>query len=138
MRLALKLDFHESIADAVAENGYKITYNALGQRDFVNIGKDPVAIYNSERQEDGSFQSSSGKSVIPIALPTDTENGTQAGKNQTYYFSNLPKFDGNGTIVRYTVEEGLMDARGDFVSFETYRSTHDAEDVLVQALSTCP
>ena len=29
-----------------------------------------------------------------------------------------------------------MDARGDFVSFETYRSTHDAEDVLVQALST--
>ncbi len=58
------------------------------------------------------------------------------GKIQTYYFSNLPKFDGNGTIVRYTVEEGLMDAQGDFVSFETYRSTHDAEDVLVQALST--
>ena len=42
MRLALKLDFHESIADAVAENGYKITYNDLEQSDSVNIGKDPV------------------------------------------------------------------------------------------------
>ena len=136
MRLALKLDFHESIADAVAENRYEITYNDLEQSDSVNIGKDPVAIYNSKRQGNGSFQSSSGKSVIPIALPTDIENDTPVGKVQTYYFSNLPKFDANGTIVRYTVEEGLMDDQGDFISFEDYRSKHGSQNVLVKALST--
>lgn len=137
MSLALKLDFHESMG---TEHGYTI------KNGYVTLGKgaEETPIYNVARtveDEDGKPVSSDnsfaadqevGSSVITIKFPDEDS----AGKDQTYYFSNLPKYDTTGTIVRYTVEEGLVDNEHEtnFISFEDYIKEKGPEDALVKEL----
>lgn len=133
--LALKLTFHESMG---TEHGYTI------KNGYVTLGKgaEETPIYNVARtveDEDGKPVSSDnsfaadqevGSSVITIKYPDEDS----AGKDQEYYFSNLPKYDTTGTIVRYTVEEGLKSEDGKFISFEDYIKEKGPEDALVKEL----
>lgn len=138
--LALKLTFHESMG---TEHGYTIEkgYVTLGDE---KSGAVPTPIYNVARtvkdengkpvSSDNSFDADQevGSSVITIIFPD--EEG--AGKDQTYYFSNLPKYDTTGTIVRYTVEEGLVDSQHEtnFISFEEYIEKAEPGDALAKEL----
>ncbi len=132
--LALRLTFHESMGD---NHGYTI------ENGYVTLGKgaEETPIYNVARtvededgkpvSSDGSFgpNPDPGSSVITIKFPD--EDG--AGKDQTYYFSNLPKYDTTGTIVRYTVEEGLKSEDGKFISFEEYiAQAGDGDELAAQ------
>lgn len=133
--LALRLSFHESMGE---DHGYTIEggYVTLGN------GAEETPIYNVARtveDEDGKPVSSDnsfaadqevGSSVITIKYPDEDS----AGKDQEYYFSNLPKYDTTGTIVRYTVEEGLKSEDGKFISFEDYIKEKGPEDALVKEL----
>lgn len=129
MSLALKLDFHESMGDTAAK-GYEIDY----ENDTVSLGGgEAVPIYNQKRNtgEGNAFEEDQkGSAIIKMDLPAD---GT--GKTAAYYFSNLPKFDTAGTIVRYTVEEGLRNADGTFISFEDYRASATPDQALLTALN---
>ncbi len=134
--LALKLTFHESMGE---DHGYTIEkgYVTLGDE---KSGAVPTTIYNVKREvgtaenpvsSDESFAPGTdpGSSVIEIKFPS--EDG--AGKDQTYYFSNLPKYDTTGTIVRYTVEEGLKSEDGKFISFEEYiAQAGDGDELAAQ------
>ena len=131
--LALRLSFHESMGE---DHGYTIEggYVTLGN------GAEKTTIYNVKREvgtvenpvpSDGSFGQypDPGSSVIPIKFPD--EEG--AGKEKDYYFSNLPKYDTTGTIVRYTVEEGLKSEDGKFISFEEYiAQAGDGDELAAQ------
>ena len=76
-----------------------------------------------------------GSSVIEINLPGGTEGeDSYIPKEQYYYFSNLPKYDTTGTIVRYTVEEGLKSEDGKFISFEDYIAQAEPGDALAKEL----
>lgn len=135
--LALKLTFHESMG---TEHGYTI------KNGYVTLGKgaEETPIYNVARtveDEDGKPVSSDnsfaadqevGSSVITIKYPDEDS----AGKDQEYYFSNLPKYDTTGTIVRYTVEEGLVDSQHEtnFISFEEYIEKAEPGDALAKEL----
>lgn len=130
--LALKLTFHESMG---TEHGYTIG------DDYVMLGKgaEQTTIYNDKREigtaenpvpSDGSFgqDPDPGSSVITIDFPDENDE-----KDQTYYFSNLPKYDTTGTIVRYTVEEGLKSEDGKFISFEEYiAQAGDGDELAAQ------
>lgn len=137
LSLALRLTFHESMGE---DHGYTIEkgYVTLGDE---KSGAVPTPIYNVARtvkdengkpvSSDNSFAADQevGSSVITIKFPD--EDG--AGKDQTYYFSNLPKYDTTGTIVRYTVEEGLKSEDGKFISFEEYiAQAGDGDELAAQ------
>lgn len=136
--LALKLTFHESMGE---DHGYTIEkgYVTLGDE---KSGAVPTPIYNVARtvedengkpvSSDNSFAADQevGSSVITIKFPS--EDG--AGKDQYYYFSNLPKYDTTGTIVRYTVEEGLKSEDGKFISFDEYIEKAGPDDALAKEL----
>lgn len=136
--LALRLTFHESMGE---DHGYTIEkgYVTLGDE---KSGAVPTPIYNVARtvkdengkpvSSDNSFAADQevGSSVITIKYPD--EDG--AGKDQTYYFSNLPKYDTTGTIVRYTVEEGLKSEDGKFISFDEYNPTDENGKKLKEEL----
>ena len=65
-------------------------------KDYVNLGGENVFIQNDL-----------GETVFSIQ-PILTEDE----KIETIYFHNLPKYDTNGTVVRYTVEEVWLDQTG--------------------------
>lgn len=137
--LALKLTFHESMGE---NHGYTIDENGYVTLGDEKSGAVPAPIYNVARtveDENGNAVPSDesfgqdpdpGSSVITIKFPD--EEG--AGKDQTYYFSNLPKYDTTGTIVRYTVEEGLKSEDGKFISFEDYIAQAEPGDALAKEL----
>lgn len=135
--LALKLDFHES----TQSKNYKIEKYEGTTDEYITLGDDtvPTTIYNDKREgtagnpvpsDQGFANADRGSSVITIKFPD--EDG--AGKDQTYYFSNLPKYDTTGTIVRYTVEEGLKSEDGKFISFEDYIAQAEPGDALAKEL----
>lgn len=137
--LALRLSFHESMGE---DHGYTIEggYVTLGN------GAEKTTIYNVKREvgtaenpvsSDESFgpDTDRGSSVIEINLPGGTEGeDSYIPKEQYYYFSNLPKYDTTGTIVRYTVEEGLKSEDGKFISFEDYIAQAEPGDALAKEL----
>lgn len=132
MSLALKLDFHESMGDTAAKE-YEIDYE--NENGTVSLGGgEAVPIYNQKRNtgEGNAFEEDQkGSAIIKMDLPTGN-----TGKTTNYYFSNLPKFDTAGTIVRYTVEEGLVDnTTGTFISFADYRASATPDADLLEALS---
>lgn len=150
MSLALKLTFHESMgtAEELEKKGYSISYQGIGQADTVQLGDgaSPVDIYNVARHgtqenpvpaEDGFTNEPKGSSVVKIYLPGEDigDDSEKAGKEQTYYFNNLPKFDTTGTIVRYTVEEGLVGKDGTFISFDEYNPTDGNGQKLKEELA---
>ena len=69
-------------------------------KDYVNIGGEDVPIKDNEDQPVSSVQ--------PI-LTADEEY-------HEIYFHNLPKYDTNGTVVRYTVEEVWLDQTGNEIT----------------------
>lgn len=136
--LALRLTFHESMGE---DHGYTIEkgYVTLGDE---KSGAVPTPIYNVARtvkdengkpvSSDNSFAADQevGSSVITIKYPDEDS----AGKDQEYYFSNLPKYDTTGTIVRYTVEEGLKSEDGKFIFFDEYIEKAGPDDALAKEL----
>lgn len=142
--LALKLDFHES----TQSKDYKIEkYEDNKADEYITLGDGtvPTTIYNVKREvgtaenpvsSDESFgpDTDRGSSVIEINLPGGTEGeDSYIPKEQYYYFSNLPKYDTTGTIVRYTVEEGLKSEDGKFISFEEYiAQAGDGDELAAQ------
>ena len=69
-------------------------------KDYVNLGGEDVPIKDNEDQPVSSVQ--------PI-LTADEEY-------HEIYFHNLPKYDTNGTVVRYTVEEVWLDQTGNEIT----------------------
>lgn len=143
--LALKLDFHES----TQSKDYKIEkYEDNKADEYITLGDGtvPTTIYNVKREvgtaenpvsSDESFgpDTDRGSSVIEINLPGGTEGeDSYIPKEQYYYFSNLPKYDTTGTIVRYAVEEGLKSEDGKFISFEDYIAQAEPGDALAKEL----
>ena len=110
LSLALRLEFHSSMTN----EEYGITYTGIRDgesgSDTVNLGGEPVEIQDNEEQGTTSIQK--------IAVPT--------GENKTreYYFHNLPKYDLNGTTVRYAVVEGLVDGNGNFQTIGDYLASN--------------
>ena len=74
-------------------------------KDYVNLGGEDVPIKDNEGQPVSSVQ--------PIL--------TEDEKIETIYFHNLPKYDTNGTVVRYTVEEVWL---------------HNGEEIALSELQT--
>lgn len=139
LSLALKLDFHES----TQSKNYKIEKYEGTTDEYITLGDDtvPTTIYNDKREgtagnpvpsDQGFANADRGSSVITIKYPDEDS----AGKDQEYYFSNLPKYDTTGTIVRYTVEEGLVDNEHEtnFISFEDYIKEKGPDDALAKEL----
>lgn len=139
MSLALKLTFHESTQ---SEDYEIVKGGTTGEYIILGDGAEKTPIYNVARtvedengepvSSDDSFGENQdlGSSVIAIDFPGE-EN---AGTDQYYYFSNLPKYDTTGTIVRYTVEEGLVDEGGTFISFDEYNPTDENGKKLKEEL----
>lgn len=139
--LALKLDFHES----TQSKNYKIEKYEGTTDEYITLGDDtvPTTIYNDKREgtagnpvpsDQGFANADRGSSVITIDFPDEPDaEGKVVGKDQYYYFSNLPKYDTTGTIVRYTVEEGLKSEDGKFISFEEYiAQAGDGDELAAQ------
>ncbi|WP_295423859.1 Cna B-type domain-containing protein [uncultured Subdoligranulum sp.] len=103
MALAVRLDF---LSEAPAGQEYKITRSGYGndtQGDTVTISPgNTVPIRDQEENPVDSIQ------VLDLSEPQQ--------KKQTLYFWNLPKYDGNGAVVRYTVEEIFVNEKGEEVS----------------------
>ena len=99
IQLAVRLDF---LSEESPEQDYTITRSGYGddkQGDTVTISPgNTVKI----KAEDDSWVDS----IQVLDLRASEQ------KPQTLYFWNLPKYDGNGAVVRYTVEEIFVNEKG--------------------------
>lgn len=106
MALAVRLDFLSEAPDG--QKKYEITRSGYGddeQGDTVTISPG-----NTARIEDNSGSWVDSIQVLDLSEPEQ--------KTQTLYFCRLPKYDGNGAVVRYTVEEIFVNEKGEEVSEE--------------------
>lgn len=105
IQLAVRLDF---LSEAPYGQKYEITRSGYGndtQGDTVTISPgNTVPILGQGSKPVDSIQ------VLDLSEPRQ--------KTQTLYFWNLPKYDGNGAVVRYTVEEIFVNEKGEEVSEE--------------------
>ena len=113
MSLALKLEFHPSMEGQSYEIGDT----------YVKLANEKVPIYNDTQKVEP------GSSLLKIDPPTGEEP-----KKQNYYFFNLPKYDLNGTTVRYTVVEGLVNGEGEFQTIASYLNDAQDGDALAKEL----
>lgn len=97
---------------------YQITYGQ-DQGDTVTVGIQRVPILGA----DGSARAA----VQPISLETNSS---------TYEFFNLPKYDRDGTVVQYEVEEVWVDGNGKIVDEQTLQKEYGALYELVQEYET--
>lgn len=138
--LALRLTFHESMGDNhgyTIEDGHVTLGNGAEKTPIYNVVRTVVDENGDPVSSDESFAPGTdpGSSVIEINLPGGTEGeDSYIPKEQYYYFSNLPKYDTTGTIVRYTVEEGLVDNNDNFISFDEYIEKAGPDDALAKEL----
>ena len=98
IQLAVRLDF---LSEAPYGQKYEITRSGYG-----NDTGDTVTISpgNTVHIEDNSGSWVDSIQVLDFSAPQQ--------KKQTLYFWNLPKYDGNGAVVRYTVEEIFVNEKG--------------------------
>lgn len=107
----LSLNLRLTFADSVDSegSGYKIDY----ENDYVTIGNrdDQVPIMRPVKEEGGltGDDREKGSAIVPIELSEDSF---------TCYFWNLPKYDQNGSVVRYSVEEVWLNEEGQEVTLE--------------------
>lgn len=123
MSLALKLEFHPSMP-STTENGFAISYEGVSNvssGDTVCVGGAAVAIQDADGNNVDAIQ----KVNVPKS---------EAEKKTEYYFHNLLKYDMTGTVVRYTVVEGLVDNSGQFYTFQQYSALDSKDSNLVNAL----
>lgn len=103
IQLAVRLDF---LSEAPDGQKYEITRSGYGddtQGDTVTISPG-----NTVDIKDNSGSWVDSIQVLDLSEPEQ--------KTQTLYFWNLPKYDGNGAVVRYTVEEIFVNEKGEEVS----------------------
>lgn len=124
IQLAVRLDF---LSEESPEQDYTITRSGYGndtQGDTVTIS--PGNTVQIKAKDDSWVDS------IQVLDLTSSE--------QTLYFWRLPKYDGNGAVVRYTVEEIFVDAKGGEVTdlpvavqqaWQDYQATVTAEEYVV-------
>lgn len=110
---ALYLEFR----NAEGETGYSISRNGLGQPDTIIVGNLPVSIQDNKGGRASSIQK------LDLTAP---------GKE--YYFYGLPKYDGNGKVVNYWVQEVWVDSSGNIVSLEQM-SQDDGYKALYELIS---
>lgn len=126
LSLALRLEFHpmtpaDSIVTADGQGGVITRHQAGG--DTITVGTERVQIENEEGGATASIQE--------IVIPTAPDSP----KETDYYFYHLPKYDLNGTTVRYTVAEGVLDLDSrTFYPLEEYRRSEGADPDVIQAL----
>lgn len=130
IQLAVRLDF---LSEESPEQDYTITRSGYGddtQGDTVTIS--PGNTVHIEGNNSGSWVDS----IQVLDLRASEQ------KTQTLYFWNLPKYDGNGAVVRYTVEEIFVNEKGVEVSeaklppevaaaWQDYQATVTAEEYEV-------
>ena len=109
----------EELKNALSKSGLNIavhlkfmTSASLGLEDIYKITKTG---YGNESQGD-TVTISTGNTVKISdnnGMWVDSiQNLDLSQKNQTIYFWNLPKYDGNGASVRYNIDEIFVDANG--------------------------
>lgn len=98
LNLAVKLEFMSEPSLGM-EDVYEISRSGYGDDD----AGDTVTI---SRGNPTTIEDNQGNAVDSIQLLNLTE------PEQTLYFWHLPKYDGNGASVRYTVEEIFVDDQG--------------------------
>lgn len=102
LNLAVKLEFMSEPSLGM-EDVYEISSSGFGNEttgDTVTISRgNPTAIKDNQ-----------GNAVDSIQLLNLTQS------EQTLYFWNLPKYDGNGASVRYNVEEIFVDENGNEIT----------------------
>ena len=102
IHLAIQLKFSDE-TPATADNGYEIREtNGLGEVKITQ-GNTYTSILNAGERPVSSIQT--------MDLNEDIS---------TYYFYNLPKYDTNGTTVRYTVEEVWVDGNNNPIDLGEY------------------
>ena len=107
--LAFRLKFaDESLS---TDNNYVITYKGVDKTDTVQVGgtgSETVNILGPEDQDGNQDQVSSLQTILGL---TFGNNGGVTGivENDAAYFYNLPKYDADGAVVGYTVDEVWVD-----------------------------
>lgn len=115
LQLAVRLDF---MSEPSLGQTYEITTDGFGNN---NTG-DTVTISQGNATP---ITDKDGKSVDSIQLLNlEAETGSQ-----TLYFWNLPKYDGNGASVRYTVEEVFVKNDGTVITDLSADNYEDLREV---------
>ena len=103
--LAFRLKFaDETLNDDDPSDGWNITYT--GGADTVRVGgagSETVDILGPKDQEGNQDQVSSLQTILGI----DANGSFYQDNDSAFYFYNLPKYDADGAVVGYTVDEVL-------------------------------
>ena len=115
LTLAVQLQF----ADHSNGDGYQITNNGLNKPDTISVAKNghPVAIKDNSGENASSLQS------VPF------------GNDAKIYFYNLPKYDQEGKVVNYDVEEVFVDKDGKILSWSDVKKGSKEYPNASEALS---
>lgn len=115
LTLAVQLQF----ADHSNEDGYQITNKGLNKPDTISVAKNghPVAIKDNSGENASSLQS------VPF------------GNDAKIYFYNLPKYDQEGKVVNYDVEEVFVDKDGKILSWSDVKKGSKEYPNASEALS---
>lgn len=115
LTLAVKLQF----ADHSNGDGYEITNKGLNKPDTVSVAKNghPVAIKDNNDKDASSLQS--------VPFEDDAK----------IYFYNLPKYDQEGKVVNYDVEEVFVDKDGNILSWSDVKKGSKEYPNASEALS---
>ena len=101
----LALVFRLQFAQTPSED-WEITYNGPNKTDTVYIGGETTQIYGGrDAENENVYTDPTSSDQIIIGL---NEEGNIVSNN-TFHFFGLPKYDGTGTSVAYTVEEVWLD-----------------------------
>ena len=107
LALVFRLVFDESM-DADSKTDWEITYSGPDAgTDTVRVGGEEVDIY-SGYDENGDYNLNKQTSSEQVIIGVDKETG-EAVIRDTAHFFNLPKYDAQGNVVSYSVEELWLD-----------------------------
>lgn len=110
LALAFRLVFDDSMADK--PDSWNITYSGpSAHSDTVCVGGEKVQIYSTYQKEDekGAGYKDPGSSEWIILGYVQGENGWEIQTSDSASFLGLPKYDTDGEIVAYSIEEVWLD-----------------------------
>ena len=109
LALVFRLVFDDSMGkteDDAGDDGWEITHSGPGGEDTVSVGGEPVDILGQDSTQVSSDQ-------VIIGLTQNDEGAFTTVTNDHAYFFNLPKYDAQGNVVSYSVEEIWLDVTND-------------------------
>lgn len=101
LALVFRLVFDESMDEGNKDN-WEITRSGPGGTDTVCVGGEPVDILGQNREAVSSDQ-------VIIGVTKNDDSTFTTVTNDNAYFFNLPKYDAQGNVVSYSVEEIWLD-----------------------------